>query len=66
MDLWKGEYLWIIQAMIIKCGVNSLVEVMIVLHWDPVQAIAYLGQQAMMIMYGIGLTAVMVIGTTKR
>ena len=66
MDLWKGEYLWIIQAMIIKCGVNSLVEVMIVLHREPVQAIACLGQQAMMIMYGIGLTAVMVIGTTKR
>ena len=66
MDLWKGEYLWIIQAMIIKCGVNSLVEVMIVLHWDPVQAIACLGQQALMIMYGIGLTVVMVIGTTKR
>ena len=66
MDLWKGEYLWIIKAVVMKPGVNSLEEVMIVIHWDPVQAIACLGQQALMIMYGIGLTARMVIGTTKR
>ena len=66
MDLWKGEYPWIIKAMVMKRGVSNLVEITIVLHWDPVQAIACLGQQAMMIMYGIGLTVVMVIGTTKR
>ena len=66
MDLWKGEYLWIIQAMIMKLGVNSLEEVMIVIHWDPVQAIACTGQQASMIMYGIGLTVTMAIGTTQH
>ena len=66
MDLWKGEYPWIIKAMVIKSGVNSLEEVMIVIHWDSVQAIVCSGQPAMMIMYGIGLTAGMVIGTTKH
>ena len=66
MDLWKEEYPWLIKAMIMKCGVNSLEGVTIVIQWDSVQAIACSGQQALMIMYGIGLTARMVIGTTKH
>ena len=66
MDLWKGEYPWIIKAIVIKGGVISLEEVMILIHRDSVQAIVCMGQKAMMIMYGIGLTAVMVFGTTKH
>ena len=66
MDLWKGEYPGNITAMIMKCGVNSLEGVTLVIHWDHVQAIVCLVQKALMIMYGIGLTAGMVIGTTNH
>ena len=66
MDLWKEEYPWLIKAMIMKCGAISSEEHMIVTPWAHVQDIVCSGQQAMMIMYGIGLTAQMVIGTTKH
>ena len=39
---------------------------MIVILWEHALAIVCLGQHAMMILYGIGLTVGMAIGTTKH
>ena len=54
------------MAMITTSGAISSEEHMIAILWDHVQAIVCLGHQAMMIMYGIGLTVQMVTGTTKH
>ena len=62
----RGVYLGKMVAMITKCGAISSEEHMIVTLWDHVQDIVCSGQQAMMIMYGIGLTGRMVIGTTQH
>ena len=62
----RGEYPGHIVAMITTSGAISSEEHMIVIQGEHVQDIVYLGHQAMMIMYGIGLTAVMVIGTMQH
>ena len=59
------------MAMITKNGAISSEEHMTVILWDLVQAIVCSGQQAMiyqtlMIMYGIGLTAITIIGTMEH
>jgi hypothetical protein len=62
----RGEYPGHIVAMITTSGAISSEEHMIVIPREHVQDIVYLGHQAMMIIYGIGLTAVMVIGTMQH
>ena len=62
----RGEYPGHIVAMITTSGAISSEEHMIAILWDHVQAIVCLGHQAMMIMYGIGLTVRMGIGTTQH
>ena len=67
----REEYLGNILAMITTSGAISSEEYMIVILWDLVQAIVCSGQQAMiyqtlMIMYGIGLTAITIIGTMEH
>ena len=62
----KGEYLGHIVPMITTSGAISSEEHMRAIPWDHVQAIVCSGHQAMMIMYGIGLTVRMVIGTTQH
>ena len=54
------------MAMITTSGAISSEEHMIVIPREHVQDIVFSGQQAMMIMYGIGLTVRMVIGTTQH
>ena len=62
----RGEYLGHMVPMITTSGAISSEEHMILIPWDHVQDIVYSGHQAMMIMYGIGLTAVMAIGTMQH
>ena len=62
----RGEYPGHIVPMITTSGAISSEEHMIVIPWEHVQDIVYLGQTALMIMYGIGLTALMVIGTMQH
>ena len=62
----RGEYLGHMLAMITTSGAISSEEHMIVIPWEHEQDIVYSGDQAGMIMYGIGLTAVMVIGTMQH
>ena len=62
----RGEYLGNIVGMIMTSGAISSEEHMITIPLDHVRAIVCLGQQAMMITYGIGLTVRMVIGTTQH
>ena len=66
MGLLRGEYLEKILTMITESGAISSEEHMRVILWDHVQAIVCSGFQARMIMYGIGLTAGMVFGTTQH
>ena len=60
----RGEYPGHIVAMITTSGAISLEGHIIVTPWDHVQVIVCTGHHSKMIMYGIGLTARMVIGTT--
>ena len=62
----RGEYLGHMVPMIITSGAISSGEHMIAIPWDHAQDIVYSGHQAMMIMYGIGLTAAMAIGTIQH
>jgi hypothetical protein len=62
----RGEYLWNMMEMITTSGAISSEEHMRVIPWDPVQVFVCSGHHAVMIMYGIGLTARMVIGTIQH
>jgi len=62
----RGEYLGKIIPMITTSGAISSEEHMIVIPWDTVKDIVCSGHHAVMIMYGIGLTARMVIGTMQH
>ena len=62
----RGEYPGHIVLMITTSGAISSEEHMIAIPRDHVQAIVCSGHQNMMIMYGIGLTVRMVIGTTQH
>ena len=62
----RGEYLRNILSMITTSGAISSEEHMIVILWEHVQAIVCWGHFIMMMIYGIGLTLVMVIGTTQH
>ena len=62
----REEYLGHLITMVWTSGAISSEEHMIVIQWDLVQAIVCSGHITMMILYGIGLTAVMVFGTMKH
>ena len=62
----REEYPGHIVAMITSSGAISSEEHMIVIPRDHVQDIVYSGDHTGMMMYGIGLTAVMVIGTIQH